>query len=59
MSRHTLILFFSLSINTQEIPNEFFEFQINKLEDDLEENWLSVSNQIRMIMVCMIWTLGN
>ena len=39
MSRHTLILLFSLSINAQEIPNEFFEFQINKLEHDLGENW--------------------
>jgi len=39
MSRHTFLLFFSLSINAQEIPNEFFEFQINKLETDLGENW--------------------
>ena len=39
MSRHILILLFLSSINAQEIPNEFFEFQINKLEDDLGKHW--------------------
>ena len=39
MFKHIQILLFSLSISAQEIPKEFFEFQINKLEDDLGENW--------------------
>ena len=38
MFKHIQILLFSLSISAQEIPKEFFEFQINKLEDD-GENW--------------------
>jgi len=39
LPRNILILLFPLSIFSQEIPNEFFEFQINKIENNLGENW--------------------
>ena len=39
MSRHTLILFFSLSISAQEIPNQFFEFTRSKVLSGMPFSW--------------------
>ena len=39
MPRSAFILFFSLSINAQEIPNEFFQFKMDKIYASSGDDW--------------------